>query len=215
ARPSGRAPFVSVPPRSALRSRCGLAGAPRWPSAPAISVAPGRHHDGRPRSVDSAMAVPGRRSPLPTLATIIATLGPASEPPETSGRLIEAGVGVFRLNFSHGTLDQHAARVAAIRQAARRLGRPTAIIGDLQGPKIRLGRLPEGGVALRPGEDVLLACGAGGPEKPGAGGGKVPCEYPGPAEEVRAGHRGVVHERGGGAAAVGRGAGQPRPSTAQ
>ncbi len=85
---------------------------------------------------------PAQPRPRPTLAKIVATIGPASDSPESVTRLIEAGVGVFRLNFSHGNLIDHERRVNTIRAAAKALGQPTAILGDLQGPKIRVGTLP-------------------------------------------------------------------------
>ena len=72
---------------------------------------------------------------------IVATLGPASNSEERIQELIEAGVDVARLNFSHGTHDEHAARIARIRNVSQRLGKPVAILQDLQGPKIRTGQL--------------------------------------------------------------------------
>ncbi len=82
---------------------------------------------------------------------IVATIGPASSSFEAIGRLIEAGMDVARLNFSHGTHDEHAQRIELLRAVARRADRPLAILQDLQGPKIRTGTL-EGGqpVQLRP-----------------------------------------------------------------
>ena len=82
------------------------------------------------------------RSPEPTLAKVVATLGPASDSPETIGRLIDAGVDVFRLNFSHGTFAEHERRLHSVRRAAAERERPIAVLGDLQGPKIRLGHVP-------------------------------------------------------------------------
>ena len=70
-------------------------------------------------------------------AKIIATLGPASRDPETIADLYEAGADVFRLNFSHGTHDDHAKSVAAIRDLEKKVGRPITILMDLQGPKLR------------------------------------------------------------------------------
>jgi pyruvate kinase len=79
---------------------------------------------------------------------IVATLGPASSSPEMVRKLWEAGADVFRLNFSHGTHADHAARVEVIRALERETGRPVAILADLQGPKLRIGTLREGRVTL-------------------------------------------------------------------
>ena len=87
---------------------------------------------------------------------IVATLGPSSDAPERLIMLIDAGVDCFRLNFSHGVKEEHARRIAAIREAERRFDKPVAIIADLQGPKIRVGMLAGGSVRLRTGEVVKL-----------------------------------------------------------
>ncbi|MDZ4775788.1 MAG: pyruvate kinase [Alphaproteobacteria bacterium] len=87
---------------------------------------------------------------------IVATLGPASDPPERMMMVIEAGVDCFRLNFSHGSKDEHAKRVATIREAEKRIDRPIAIIADLQGPKLRVGDFVDGGVTLRYNDIVTL-----------------------------------------------------------
>jgi pyruvate kinase len=76
---------------------------------------------------------------------IVATIGPASSSPDMIARLLDAGMDVARLNFSHGTHEDHARRIATLREAARTIDRPLAIIQDLQGPKIRTGPLVEGG----------------------------------------------------------------------
>lgn len=83
---------------------------------------------------------------------IVATLGPASESPEILERLILAGVDVVRLNFSHGKAEEHCARAAKVREIAARHGRFVAILGDLQGPKIRIARFAEGKVILQKGQ---------------------------------------------------------------
>ncbi len=75
-------------------------------------------------------------------AKIVATIGPASDGESMLERLIQAGVSVARLNFSHGTHKQHAARIALIRTVAKRLDKSVGILQDLQGPKIRIGSLP-------------------------------------------------------------------------
>jgi pyruvate kinase len=82
---------------------------------------------------------------------IVATLGPASDSQAAIRQLLQAGVDVFRLNASHSTQAEHAARIAAIRQVTAELGRPAAILLDLQGPKIRLGSFAGGGCKLEAG----------------------------------------------------------------
>jgi len=74
---------------------------------------------------------------------IIATLGPASESPEVLERLIRAGADVVRLNFSHGTADEHRQRAERVRSIAKKLNRHVAILADLQGPKIRVERFKD------------------------------------------------------------------------
>ena len=87
-------------------------------------------------------------------AKIVATLGPASSDAAIIRRLFEAGVDVFRLNFSHGTKDDHAKRYETIRGIERELGRPIAILQDLQGPKIRIGAVAGGKATLTNGTVV-------------------------------------------------------------
>ena len=87
---------------------------------------------------------------------IVATVGPASRSPEVLRQLLDAGVDVFRLNFAHATADQHAENVRRIRTVSEEAGREVGIVGDLPGPKLRLGEL-EGGVAvLHSGSTVLM-----------------------------------------------------------
>ncbi|MGE0416317.1 MAG: pyruvate kinase [Acetobacteraceae bacterium] len=87
---------------------------------------------------------------------IIATLGPASSSIEIMARLFQAGADVFRLNFSHGTHEDHAARFAAIRELEERFGRPIGILADVQGPKLRVGRFAGGRVHLQTGQTFQL-----------------------------------------------------------
>ena len=89
---------------------------------------------------------------------IVATLGPSTSSPEKIVELIEAGVDVFRLNFSHGDRDGHRKNAAAIREAAAEAGRSIGILQDLQGPKIRTGTFEEGSVALEEGQAFALTC---------------------------------------------------------
>ena len=90
---------------------------------------------------------------------IVATLGPASASEEVMEQLIRAGVGAARVNFSHGTHAANGALIDRIRAVASRLGKPVPIIQDIQGPKIRVGVLPEGSVTLRAGDRVTLVAG--------------------------------------------------------
>jgi pyruvate kinase len=89
-------------------------------------------------------------------AKIVATLGPSSSAPDQIRALFEAGVDVFRLNFSHGTHDDHRARFEAIRQVESAWGRPIGILADLQGPKLRLGTFAEGPIELAAGAPFHL-----------------------------------------------------------
>ncbi len=89
-------------------------------------------------------------------AKIVATLGPASSDEALIRQLYEAGVDVFRLNFSHGTHDDHAHRHRIIRQLERESGRPIGILLDIQGPKLRLGEFPDGPVWLSKGQAFRL-----------------------------------------------------------
>ena len=87
---------------------------------------------------------------------IVATIGPASRSVETMTRLIRAGADVFRLNFSHGTREEHAENVERARQAAADAGRQIGLLGDLPGPKLRLGDLEGGVVELEPDAETTL-----------------------------------------------------------
>jgi pyruvate kinase len=87
---------------------------------------------------------------------IVATLGPASSDPAVLKRMLAAGVDVMRINFSHGQAADHRARARAVRDAARELGREVAILADLQGPKIRIGKFENGKVDLVAGQRFVL-----------------------------------------------------------
>jgi pyruvate kinase len=100
---------------------------------------------------------------------IVATLGPASSTPEVLERMVQAGVDVVRMNFSHGTADDHKARADGIRAAAAKFGRTVGILGDLQGPKIRVGKFESGKITLVVGEAFILdaTCALGNQERVG------------------------------------------------
>src|SRR5512139_2399985 len=87
---------------------------------------------------------------------IVATLGPASSEPEVLERMVRAGVDVVRLNFSHGTADDHPARATLVKEISRKTGRTVGIMCDLQGPKIRVGKFKDGKVTLAKGRKIVL-----------------------------------------------------------
>ena len=93
---------------------------------------------------------------------IIATLGPATDDEDVLASLIEAGVDVARLNFAHGTREERASRVEAVRRTAARIGREVGVLGDLQGPKIRIRRFAGGPVSLLEGQAFFLDTELGG-----------------------------------------------------
>ena len=93
---------------------------------------------------------------------IVATIGPASREPEVLVRMMEAGMDVARLNFSHGTAEEHAETAQLVRDAAGRAGRQVAILQDLPGPKLRIGPLADGIAELKPGDHLTFVCGANG-----------------------------------------------------
>jgi pyruvate kinase len=107
-------------------------------------------------------------------AKIVATIGPASRSPEVLEKLILAGMNVARINFSHGTHEQHEELITTIRQVSEKLGIAVGILQDLQGPKIRVGELPEP-IQLAEGDIVSLY--ATGAAAPGDGGIKIPVDF--------------------------------------
>ena len=87
---------------------------------------------------------------------ILATLGPASATPEMIRKLAEAGADAFRINMSHGTHDDHRTRIETVRALEKELDRPTTILADLQGPKLRVGRFADGKAELKLGQSFTL-----------------------------------------------------------
>lgn len=114
---------------------------------------------------------------------IVCTIGPASEDIETLAALTEAGMNVCRLNFSHGTHENHAELIRRIRRVRELTGEPLAILQDLQGPKIRVGDLPKEGVELVTGKTVVFTSGEGDVPK------TIPVTYAKLHEDVKPGQR--------------------------
>ncbi len=102
---------------------------------------------------------------------IVCTLGPASEKPTVLKKMAKAGMNVARLNFSHGTFTNHKKLMKNIRSVSKKLNKPIAIMQDLQGPKIRVGKLPEKGIMLRAGSETVITT----DKKKHKG--KIPCTY--------------------------------------
>jgi pyruvate kinase len=128
----------------------------------------------------------------PPLTKILATVGPSIAHPDVVERMIQNGATLFRLNFSHGSFDEHHARLSIIRGVAAQMGVPVAVLGDLSGPKIRCRRVPEPGIRVRPGQDVILRA-----DLDECVDGEVPqiaATYPNVATEVKPGHRVLIND---------------------
>lgn len=133
----------------------------------------------------------------PVLAKIIATIGPASDSPEMVKRLIEAGVSIFRFNFSHGDFAAHQRRLDVVRQVSAEMDRSVACLGDLQGPKIRVGKVEPPGIEVRAGQDVVFRAGVDIARVEKTAGGEVavlPFTYPGLVTEVEPGHKVLIND---------------------
>jgi len=129
------------------------------------------------------MRIGTRIEPLKYRRTkIVATLGPSSSDESTLSRLIEAGVDVFRLNFSHGSHESHAVAYARVRSAAESKKQPAAVLADLSGPKIRVGDFPKGSIVLEKGQSVTVTT----RQVPGDGN-LIPTHYEALARDVKEG----------------------------
>lgn len=115
---------------------------------------------------------------------IVCTIGPASDSPEALRALVESGMSVARLNFSHGTHEEHEKKIQTIRQVSAELGKPVAVLQDLSGPKIRVGPIPDPGVRLEAGRPFVLTT----YEVEGTAE-RVSVSYPGLSHEVNPGDR--------------------------
>ncbi len=120
---------------------------------------------------------------------IICTIGPASREIDTLTAIAEAGMNVARLNMSHGTHEYHNGTIERVRTVSERLNKPIAILADLQGPKLRVGTMQEGGVPLREGEELVLTTDdiVGEP-------GRVPVQYADLPQAVKPGHRILIDD---------------------
>lgn len=147
-----------------------------------------------PAQAESPRPEPAHELAKPPLTKIIATIGPATSEPGILGKLISAGVSVFRLNFSHGSLEEHAERVRMIRDAATEFGRPVAILGDLQGPRIRIGRVAGDGVEVDTGAAVVFQRGDIVAQPSASGAFRFSTTYPGFNDEVQPGQRILINE---------------------
>lgn len=118
---------------------------------------------------------------------IIATLGPSVASAEGVRSLIEAGIDVARLNFSHGDHDLHRRMFEWVRQAAEDTGRAVAVMQDIQGPKLRVGQFSGGSIELEPGSEIYLT-----PHRDGGDRNTIPCGYDALLEDVLPGHRVIL-----------------------
>jgi pyruvate kinase len=120
---------------------------------------------------------------------IVCTIGPASNKESMLSSMMKAGMDVARLNFSHGTHEGHAKLLRLVRRTAKKLNKPIAIIGDLQGPKIRLGVLPETGVSIPTGSSVVFSTSTSAYKD-----GIIPVTYANLHKDVKAGHRLLIDD---------------------
>jgi pyruvate kinase len=126
----------------------------------------------------------------PRRTKIVATIGPACSTPDMLRALVDAGMDAARLNLSHGTHDDHAVRAQLVRDAEKEIGRPLALIGDLQGPKFRVGDLAEP-LRLTQGEDITVVVGDDGA---GARNGELPIAPAAIGEVLRPGHEVLIDD---------------------
>ncbi len=123
-------------------------------------------------------------------AKIICTMGPASREEPTLGRLVEAGMDVARLNFSHGAHEDHLRTIVSVRRAADLAGRPVALLADLQGPKIRVGKIEGGKARLEAGNEVIIAVKS---DQPGNAQ-RFSCSYDGLPDDVSLGDPVLIND---------------------
>jgi pyruvate kinase len=129
----------------------------------------------------------GIAAEMPRRTKIVATIGPASSSRETLLAIAEAGMNAARLNFSHGTHEEHAERTGLVREIEAEIGRPIAVIADLQGPKVRIGELPQP-VTLERGDEVVVA------PQDDASGDELPVSPTAVCEVLQAGHEVLIDD---------------------
>src|SRR6201999_4202607 len=88
---------------------------------------------------------------------IVGTIGPATSSPEMLAKIVEAGLNVARLNFSHGTHEDHDRVIKALREISKKQNAPIALLQDLQGPKIRIGKVKNGSIQLKDGQKIIVS----------------------------------------------------------
>ena len=131
--------------------------------------------------------VPSQR---PTKRTkIVATIGPASQQPETLRAMVLAGMDVVRLNFSHGEYESHAAVINYVRRLSEELDVPIAILGDLRGPRIRIGEIQGDALSLAPGDRIILT-----PETVPGNAQRISISFPGLANDLKPGDRMLIDD---------------------
>ena len=118
---------------------------------------------------------------------IVATIGPASSSPDVIRQMVKAGMSVARLNFSHGTYDDHAHMVTLLRSVSKELDTPITLLQDLQGPKIRVGELPKGSLTLNEGDAISLVPADKSVNQPNT----ISIDYPYLAQEAEPGYAGA------------------------
>lgn len=114
-------------------------------------------HAHSPHALETLPANAERNRPWrPPLTKIMATVGPSITHPDVVEKMIDNGARIFRLNFSHGTFDEHLIRLKIIRETSKRMRRSVSVVGDLSGPKIRTLKTPDEGINVRTGQDVII-----------------------------------------------------------
>ncbi len=132
------------------------------------------------------------RKRRPALTKILATLGPASDNEQTLKRIIEAGCSLFRLNFSHGTFEEHKERLELVRRMSYQLNVPLTVLGDLPGPKLRVGNVPGDGIMLEKGHEVIIRSDID--ESRDGEVALLASDYPKIVDEVLPGHRVLIND---------------------